>query len=172
MEKTKSGHADVQRLLDEYLADMDKVEDMQELKYLEKKAGQLQKAIEIMEKSMRALSDEVEGILKHFDELKTRVPQAQKQFKAFKEKSDEQRRLREGEMNELKASLSRAAALTSPQYLSAYLKLRAEAISNPLVRIKGYQCVGCNMEIPSGLVARLDGANVIICENCRRMVYK
>lgn len=173
IEKTQAGHAELRKLLEEYVSLLDKTEDTQEIRYLDKKTAQLTKTIEIMEKNMNNLVEEVESILKNFDDLKNHVPVAQKTYKVNKEKYDELKAARDGEAQELKMQLSKLAADLNPQYLAAYLKLRSEAVSTPLVPLKASrQCGGCNMEIPSGVISRLDNDSVIICESCRRMVYK
>jgi len=69
------------------------------------------------------------------------------------------------------AERGRIASQTRPHLLARYENLRKE-YADPVVRIAGGSCCGCNLRVSGNTVERARHASdVITCENCSRIVY-
>lgn len=56
--------------------------------------------------------------------------------------------------------------------LEAYKKRRGENIFPIVVALNGNSCGGCHVELPFANIVKLDSEGILICEHCRRIIYK
>ncbi|MEG1710876.1 MAG: hypothetical protein RR054_03915 [Clostridia bacterium] len=161
------------KIIGEYEMQVDNSEDIGELNYLEKKASQLTKLIESQEKDISLIVIEVEQLMQSFEDFRAKVPAYKKLYKENREKYDAIVIQRSRELDAIKNEMTALEHKIHPKLLDAYKKLSAEAIMPAAVPLKGSdRCSGCNMNIPLGTVSKIDEFGFIVCENCRRIVYK
>ena len=41
----------------------------------------------------------------------------------------------------------------------------------PMAKINGDRCGGCNMTLPAAVLGRLNGGQIVECDNCGRMLF-
>lgn len=172
LEKLMKTHESAKETLADYEQVVDTCEDMDELSYLSKKTTQLSRQLEMQEKEINKIVEEIESMLNTYNGYKTNVPLYKAEYKENGAKYEERKKERSNEIEDLERQMQRIEKDIKPKILEAYKKLSKEGRIPCLVKlVEGNKCGGCNVDIPIGSVARLEDG-VILCENCRRMIYK
>jgi predicted nucleic acid-binding Zn-ribbon protein len=152
---------------------VDHAEDADELNYVAKRVSELTKSIGILEREISTVQKEMEDIVKRYENLAAKLPVAQKQYADAKNTVAKMRKDKDGEFETLKAEAEKLEKKIDPVLLASYKRLRDQGIFPAYVQLnEGNKCGGCQMDIPSGTVSKLDDTNFIICENCGRMVSR
>jgi len=161
------------KLVSEYEKNIDTSRDLDEINYLRKKIDDLGKVLIGIDKDVKAIMQEIDEISKQYDSYRDKYPVARKQYLECKEKYEKERAEREPELNEFQKELKKIEKTLDAEMFDTYEKLKGQGIYPPFVPLVGSnQCGGCQMEIPSGIVANIDQNGYIKCDNCRRIVYK
>jgi len=161
------------KLVTEYEKNVDTSRDLEEINYLRKKIDDLAKVLMSVDKDVKGILQEIEEISKQYDSYRDKYPMARKQYLECKENYEKEKQARVPELNELQKSLKKIEKTLDPEMLDTYQKIKGQGIYPPFVPLVGSnQCGGCQMEIPSGIVANIDQKGYIKCDNCRRIVYK
>ncbi|MDD4291772.1 MAG: C4-type zinc ribbon domain-containing protein [Clostridia bacterium] len=172
LNNAKQQYAEIDARLEEYIGLADKSENLEETSYLKKKADQLRKSVDNLDKLIAQLQKEMKEVAATFDELGKRVPIAKKQYTENKAMVDNLKKEREGQVRKLKAELEKLEKNIDPKMLAYYNKLKQENVKKVVVPLlDGSRCGGCNMEMPLGAMSKLNATGVIICDNCRRIIY-
>lgn len=172
LEKHGKEYEECMELLGDYEQVMDTCENCDEISYLSKKNAQLSRKIETIEKEMAALVEEIEGMLKTYEGYKQNVPKYKKEYKENAVRFESMKEARSKELEDLEKEMAQLEKKIRPKLLEAYKKLAREGRAPCLVKLTdGNKCGGCNLSIPLSSVNRLDDG-IILCENCRRMIYK
>ena len=76
------------------------------------------------------------------------------------------------EINEKRAEAEKKTEGIDPELLAKYRAIKQHC-ARPIAKLYGDQCGGCNMNIPqASLRAFKNGAKMIECENCGRMLIQ
>ena len=100
------------------------------------------------------------------------MPKDKKENKENADRFVSMKEARSKELEDLEKEMAQLEKKIRPQLLEAYKKLARVVRAPCLVKLTdGNKCGGCNVSIPLSSVNRLDDG-IILCENCRRMIYK
>jgi len=124
-----------------------------------------------LEKDMTNIRRELERIDVTVRKITNTVPVAKKDYVDAKKIYDKQL----AEIKERVQPYRDQMEALEPQIDATLLGKYKNARSNhavPLVQLSHGRCMGCNMDLPSGVVkAMADSGQIIECENCGRLLY-
>ena len=146
--------------------------DSGELNYVSKKLAEAAKNVSNSEREALALHKELEEILAKFEQLLTKVPIAQKQQREARAAVDNMKMEKKDIMVELQKQRAELEKQLDATVLEIYQRLRSQKVFPACAPLEVNRCSGCRMDIPSGVVAKLNTEPYIICENCGRIVVK
>ena len=143
-----------------------------------KKIRQQTRELEGYNKSLAALNAELakinkmayaaDGIVK---DAVTKLQKGKGEFDALKQQHDKELAGAKGELEKLQSIVAEKEKGLDAELLAKYKQIKKTRL-NPVAKVEGDQCGGCNMTIPSLTMRRLkDNAGIIECENCGRILY-
>ncbi len=173
VQRLKNLYAQSTKDFDEMEKGVEAAIDREELNYLTKKLSETTKSLGTIEKELNAAIREMNDIIKRYDELRDKVPVAQKQYKEYRSKFENMKKDCEPEVSQLKNKLQELEKDISPEMLEKYQKMRGQKIYPVIVPLAGgNKCGGCQMEVSIGAKGKLDEKGFVVCENCQRLIYK
>lgn len=133
-------------------------------------------ALKAQEKELRdiqATADDAEVKLR---DIRQKVAQARTQYNQLKEGYDKTFAEQNEKLNALKAVREEAGKGIDPALLKRYDMIKKQyaqqTVPQPMARLLGDQCGGCNMSLPAVVTKRVkDGSQIVECENCGRILY-
>ena len=102
-------------------------------------------------------------------DVRTRAAQTKAEFDKLKAVYDEEYKAKSSELAALKAELAEKAKGISPDYMARYQNIKKHSVP-PLAKLRGEQCGGCNMSLPSSVVRSLKNGQEVECETCGRLL--
>lgn len=108
---------------------------------------------------------------KVFEKIAHNVPTYKTEFEQLKGKYDEKLKEVNDETEPLKKELKQLAKGIDDDTLKKYKTVKK---SHPIavVRLDGKRCMGCNMELPTGMAKQIANSDTLMeCENCGRLLY-
>jgi predicted nucleic acid-binding Zn-ribbon protein len=149
------------------------VKTNQEYKALDKeiyeaKARQAQTE-EILLEKMELLEEETAGVRERRQELDARVSQLEEETAAVNDKVHEI----DNQIGELKTRRSEIAASVEAGHLRLYDRILNNKKGPALVPVVNRSCQGCHLAVPAAVesVLRRHASNIVVCENCARILY-
>ncbi len=121
------------------------------------------KTLELMEALERAQkrSGDSSAVLKQVEAVRTEETQ----------KLARERKALDTRLAELAPLRDQARAALDAETLATYDRLRSAKGTNALARLKKDACSACGMQIPSGLISRIDeGEELVFCPDCGRIL--
>lgn len=121
------------------------------------------KTLELMEALERAQkrSGDSSAVLKQVEAVRTEETQ----------KLARERKALDTRLAELAPLRDQARAALDAEILATYDRLRSAKGTNALARLKKDACSACGMQIPSGLISRIDeGEELVFCPDCGRIL--
>ncbi len=129
--------------------------------------------LNILEKLLQKSAESINNILSNFNKTKKTFDDAKAQYAVCKQKIDEETAALEPEKKKLEAELSKMEAGVDGQLLAEYKKRRNDRIFPVVCALEGENfCGGCRMELPKVAISRIKESGIIICEHCKRILYK
>lgn len=128
--------------------------------------------LSIIDKKATKLAEIANSILSEFNKTKSNYINAGEQYKKYKEAFDKEVAEVTPKIEELKRELTKVANTVDPKMLEEYNKRRKDRIFPVLVPLNSKSCGGCHMEVPASSISKLENEGILICENCRRIIYK
>lgn len=96
---------------------------------------------------------------------------SKKEFDRLKEIYNKEIEAGSGEIEKLKNGIKEAAKDVDPKALEEYKKIKMRW-KNPIARLNGDRCQGCNMQLPSSVIGSLkSGEKITVCDSCGRILY-
>lgn len=140
-------------------------------------AKRLRKTLEAMHNTVTGERKELYNTVAWLDKLDARLSQmrkeiskAKKEYDAVKVVCEEESEAAKERLQALKSKVDEAAKLVEPALLGRYKAIKPNH-AQPLARVDGNQCGGCNMELPVVVMRKLkDPALLVECENCGRIL--
>lgn len=146
------------------------VEDIDKLSALKSK---LVSNLNILEKMLQKSAENVNHILAEYNKTKKSYDDAKTQYAVCKEKIDEETKLLSPEKEKIKKELAALEKDVDAKLLEEYKKKRADNIFPVVVPLENNNfCGRCRMELPKAATSQIKEMGVIICEHCKRYVYK
>ena len=146
--------------------------NLEELKYLEKKVGQLFDLLKQLESELQSIVSEMDSVSKAFAEMRKKFAHSKEEFSVYKKKYEDLKESKNIEIAAIQAELKSAEKGIKKEILAIYKKKKADKIFPVFVLLNGDYCGGCSTEIPLNQKNNLQTQDYIECENCRRLMCK
>lgn len=151
--------------------DVDKLEGAELDKYLSLKES-LNQNLSILDKKATKLAENVNTILAEFNKTIKNYNIAKEKYVQAKSAYDKEVAEVNPKIKEIEKELSALAKNIDSTSIEEYKKRRGDKIFPVLVPLNNHSCGGCHMEIPASYISKLEEKGYLICENCRRIIYK
>ncbi len=132
----------------------------------------LSQNLNLLERKVAGLAENIKNILDDYKKLVNIHNAAGLKFKQHKEAYDKAVSLIDPKIKEIKSELISKEKDCDKELLEKYKKKRADRIFPVFVSLNNKSCGGCHMEIPASQISLLDKEGLLVCENCRRFIYK
>lgn len=144
----------------------------EELDSLEGLKNKLSQNLNILEKNLTTLAENVNSVLADFNKTIKVFNSSKDEYGKAKQSYDNHIKSVEQEKSEVEKKLKTLEKNIDGKLLEAYKKRRGENIFPIVVTLNGNSCGGCHVELPFANIAKLDSEGILICEHCRRIIYK
>ncbi len=134
--------------------------------------NKLAQNLAILEKNLTTLAENMNATLADFNKTIKIFNNAKQQYGESKNAYDADVRAVEGEKARIAGELEKIAKEIDGKLLESYQKRRKENVFPVIVPLKGNSCGGCHMEMPYVSLMKLDDEGILVCEHCRRIIYK
>ena len=128
--------------------------------------------LQILDKKATKLAELANQILAEFNKTKVAYKNAGEKYKICKDAYDKEVAEINPEIEKVKKELSELEKSIDKADIEEYKKKRNDRIFPVLVPLNNKSCGGCHMEIPMSSLSKLDQNGFLVCENCRRIIYK
>ncbi len=145
-------------------------------------AEQIEKAMELKEKlsqnlalldkKVTRLAENVSFILTEFNKAGQFFNACKQKYQQHKKDFDQEVENAQPQINAIKKELSNLEKNVDKELIELYKKKRNDKIFPILVALNNKSCGGCHMEIPASQISKIEEKGTLICENCRRIIYK
>ncbi len=161
-------------VIEEYYKELDDVEDLDELNYINRKLNEQLEVIAAIEKEIKRIARDGEETVKSIEDIAVKLPKivsAIAQCNNEFNKAAEAQKPRVAELRQRQTALKQAI---DPSVLEIYKKVSDGQIQPVFVPLKdGARCGGCQMEMPKAVVdAQFATKDYMRCEHCGRIIYK
>lgn len=126
----------------------------------------------MIERKLNILITKVKELLKEFENAKQTALKARAKHKECKEKFDKKVSMLQPKIDEIVSSLEKMEKDINKEDFAKYKQLKNDNIFPVFVPINEKVCSACRMEIPSAKLDKLKNEKYIVCEQCRRLIYK
>lgn len=126
----------------------------------------------MIERKLNILITKIKDILKEFDSAKQTALKARAKHKECKEKFDKKSSLLQPKIDLINAELEKMEKDLNKEDFAKYKQLKNDNIFPVFVPINDKVCSACRMEIPSAKLDKLKNEKYIVCEQCRRLIYR
>ena len=131
----------------------------------------LQQKISSLRRELTNIMESVDRSERSLEEIRTIVMEARKNYNHFKDIINAELKEATPQLESLRAAAQEVAKDVDPELLKKYQAIKSNKIV-PMALIKGDQCGGCNISLPSLVVNSVrEGQKLIECENCGRILY-
>ena len=161
-------------LIEEYYKEIEDVENVDELNYMNKKLNEQLESLAGIEKEIKRIQREGEETVKSLNDITAKLPQVIALCVKFNNefvKATNAMKPRVLELKQRKTELRKAIA---PALFEIYQKVSDGQIQPVFVPLRdGIRCGGCQMEMPKARVdAQFATKEYMRCEHCGRIIYK
>lgn len=170
--KAKEDSEKLTEALSDYDGAVEGIESREEAEYLSKRAAELLDRLRRAENDAARLEQEIEGVVKSYNELKEKTEKMSKASVKYKKEFAELRDSRAEEKAAIEGKLKEIAAGIDEDVLKRYAAKRLDKIFPVLVETNGVSCSACGMELSIVEQSKLSENGVVECDNCRRFLYK
>ena len=144
----------------------------EELDNIESLKNKLTQNLNILEKNLTTLAENVNSVLADFNKTIKVFNSSKDEYAKAKKSYDDHIKGVEQEKVEIEKKLKSLEKNIDSKLLEAYKKRRGENIFPIVVALNGNSCGGCHVELPFANIVKLDSEGILICEHCRRIIYK
>ncbi len=166
--QVKTQEDKMQEFLNKDLSKMSK----EEVEYLTTLKNKLAQNLQILEKNLTTLAESVNAVLADFNKTIKTFNSAKEEYAKSKNAYDEDVKAVESQKEKIEKDLADLAKECDNKLLEAYIKRRKENVFPVIVPLKGNSCGGCHVEMPYVSIAKLEEDGVLVCEHCRRIIFK
>lgn len=157
--------------LTEAISNVDVESSIKEAQMLLRKAKQEKSNLSKIEREILKNQKQITAIEESLQKIAHNVPTYKTEFEQLKSKYDDKIKEVNEETGPLKKELKELAKGIDADTLKRYKTVKK---SHPIavVRLDGKRCMGCNMELPSGMAKQIAHSDTLMeCENCGRLLY-
>lgn len=147
------------------------ISDGGDIAFYVKNAQALSDGMKALKTDINGLIDKINDADAEYKKLKSQTIKMQKQYNEYKEKYGAVKESKKGESESIQKELAELEKNISPEVMVKYKNKRRESIFPILCQIKNDRCSMCGMELPLASMNKLNGGEVIECDNCHRIIY-
>jgi len=146
---------------------------MEEVEKYNAVRGKILANLGILEKMLQKCAEGINKILAEFNTTKKAYDDARVQYSVCKQKIEEEAKVLEPEIERLKKELQILEKDVQTEIMHEYKKKRNDKIFPVIVALEGGNfCGRCRMELPKVAISQIKEKGVIVCEHCKRFIYK
>lgn len=172
--QAKQSMETITREIEEHAKEINDIEDMDELNYMNKKLNEQVELLSAVERDIKRILREGEEIAKSFDDINVKLPKIVAAYKKANEDFNKATEEVKPRVNELRAKQIELKKVIDAQLFDIYKKVSDGGVRPVFVPLRdGSRCGGCQMEMPKAVVdAQFAGKSFMRCEHCGRVIYK
>ena len=143
------------------------------LEDIEKQAQAVQKVTDALtryEHELQKMRKDADSRDRQQKEIRVRAAKTKMEYDALKKDYDVEFKRDSEQLTELKGKVEAASATIDPAMLEKYKEVK-QHITPPMSKLINGQCSGCFMSLPSATLSRLKGDNIVLCDNCGRILF-
>ncbi len=157
----------------EFEGTIEEYSEEDELNFVKKKARELLNELASLEQQATRLAEEIEAVTEQYKTLKKKTASAQKQFRECGQRYTEFKASKAEIQKEITGRLAEIEKEIPPEVMAIYKQKRAEKMFPILFEYTGSgYCPHCRTEFSKLAESKLSKNNVVICDNCGRVLYK
>ena len=152
---------------------LSQVKTNKEYTALQQEIASLKADNSLLEEEIIRVIDEVEAVHEEVKKENDRIKDCEKEYQSREQELNQKEQTLQKKADELKAKREEAIKKISPDVQSLYERIVQKKEGLALVKITGEVCGACQMQLrPQVLNEIYLGENMVICENCSRILYK
>ena len=136
------------------------------------------KELEKLKNTARKLEQSILQIAKKADEIASVIDtntaegrKKNKQYKLAQEQAESEKSAKAADFEALDKKREDAGKNVDSKLRTQYDRI-AEVHMDPIASVANGRCSGCNMTLPSSMLGKVSAGEVILCENCGRMIIE
>ncbi len=126
----------------------------------------------MIERNINLIITKINERLKEFEVTKNNALKARARHRSAKEVYDKKVSDMEPEIKKVTAELKKLESKISKDMLTKYKTIKNDGIFPVYVPLNDKSCGGCRMELPSRVVNKMLEEKMVVCEHCRRIIFK
>ena len=104
-------------------------------------------------------------------EIRVRAAKTKIEFDQLKQEYDREFKEDTAKLNELRANTEKESQKVDAELLEKYRNIKQHC-TPPMARLMDGQCTGCFVSLPSATLLNIkSGENIVLCDNCGRILY-
>lgn len=143
------------------------------LEAIEKQSQAVQKVTDALtryEHELQKMRKDAEARDRQQKEIRVRAAKTKMEYDALKKDYDVEFKRDSEQLNKLKAEVDTASQTVDADLLAKYKEIK-QHITPPMSKLVNGQCSGCFMALPSATLSRMKGDDIVICDNCGRILF-
>lgn len=143
------------------------------LEAIEKQAQAVQKVTDSLsryEHELQKMRKDAEARDRQQKEIRTRAAKTKMEYDALKKEYDIEFKRDSEQLTSMKNQVEAASATVDAELLAKYKEIK-QHIQPPMSKLINDQCSGCFMSLPSATLSRVKGDEIVVCDNCGRILY-
>lgn len=164
----------INEIIEYYSAEINDLEDTDELNYLSKKLESQLALLATAESELKQILKDGEDIDKNFEIIsKTQLPKIAAEYKKYTAEFDKITNSLKPRVLELKKRQAELKKAIDPNLLEIYSKISEQKRPAFVPLQDKIRCGGCRMTMPEAQVnSKISQEGYMICEHCGRLIYK
>jgi len=122
------------------------------------------------EQELQKMRKDAEARDRQQKEIRVRAAKTKMEYDALKKDYDVEFKRDSEQLNKLKAEAETASKSVDAELLAKYKEIK-QHITPPMSKLVNGQCSGCFMALPSATLSRMKGDDIVICDNCGRILF-
>lgn len=143
------------------------------LEAIEKQAQAVQKVTDSLsryEHELQKMRKDAEARDRQQKEIRTRAAKTKMEYDTLKKEYDIEFKRDSEQLTSMKNQVEAASATVDAELLAKYKEIK-QHIQPPMSKLINDQCSGCFMSLPSATLSRVKGNEIVVCDNCGRILY-
>lgn len=143
------------------------------LEAIEKQAQAVQKVTDALtryEHELQKMRKDADARDRQQKEIRVRAAKTKMEYDALKKDYDVEFKRDSEQLTAMKAKVEESSRAVEPELLAKYKEIK-QHIQPPMSKLINDQCSGCFMSLPSATLSRVKGNEIVICDNCGRILY-
>lgn len=164
----------ISEVIEEHSKEMDTLQDVDELNYMNKKLNEQFAELNNVEKEIKRILREGEEISKTFEETSAKLPRLVAGYNKYNDEFNKAAAEIKPRVNQIRAQQAELRKSIDDHIFDIYKKVADGGLYPVFVPLEeGTRCGGCRMEMPKAAVdAQFAGKPYMRCEHCGRIIFK